>query len=176
MLNAVTFGQSAKHKPDLTSWDSLHLRHEQTLNFYNNYIDSRLFKSDTLIRKDSIIISNFSKEALVLQRIIRSHRNVSYGDDSIKCVEDVREEFYNSKGLIAYVRNYHQPCFIEFDSKNEDMFFTYYYERFEYDEHDNLIVRVFNISTPITVKETYLNENGEWTKKRQKINETEFWK
>jgi hypothetical protein len=152
------------------------MRHDQALKFYNNYIDSVLFKSDTLTTKDSIVISKFSKDSLLLQKIIKCPRMVGYGNDSLECVEDTKEEFYNSRGFIAYARNYHQTCSIKIDYQNEEIFHAYYYERFEYDKNDNLIIRVFNLSTLKTIKETYTNENGKWTKQRQKINETGFWK
>ncbi|GEM_PF-3098232 len=152
------------------------MKHEQAFKFYNHYINSLVYICDTLTKKDSIVISKFSKNSSILQKTIKSPRMVNYGNGSFVCVTDVREEFYNSRGLIEYVRNYYESCSVKIDFQNEDIAHAYLYERFEYDEDDNLIIRVFNISTPMTIKETYTIENAKWIKKRERINETDFWK
>lgn len=176
LILSTTFGQTPKNKSAIGSWDSLFMSHDKALKFFNNYIDSALYKCDTATMKGSVTISKFSKDSLLLQKTIKTQRMVNYGNDSLRCIEDIREEFYNTRGLIAYVRKSNQDCSIRIDAQNEKIFYIYYYERFEYDENDNLTIRVFNISTPMTIKESYENKNGKWTMTRQRINETDFWK
>src|SRR4030095_12899568 len=161
LVSIIAFGQSFKKEKALNSWDSLYMKHEQVLNMCKERVSKEIFKTDSLVTKDSIVVTLFSKSSIVLQKIINSL-------DSSGCVKFVRDEYYNSRGSIAYVRSYRQSCPIKIVTREEDReFHPVYYERFEYDENGKLVVWVYNISTSVTYKETYVSENGQWTKKRQ---------
>ena len=171
ILGHGVLAQVPKDSSESSSWDSLFFMHKQTKKFYNDILSKEYLKSDTLITKDSLVITMISKTGFHLQKIVNSL-------DQMGCEKHIKHTYFNQLGLPAYIENYSKKCPKRITKSIYDKEFIHvYYERIEYDKDRRIVLRVFNISTPKTIKEIYFTDKfGNRQLKRQVINETDFWK
>lgn len=160
----ISFSQtSAQEMP--VKWKKYFEKHRETKKYYKNRLEKEGFWTDTIVIADSTIVSYIS---LRTGKIVQKH--IIYNEDDCSKFESVN--YYNKKELVVY-KEYWSNSF----PKNKNDFTIVYYERFEYDRKNRLKIHVFEISTPMTMKCTYIYKKRKRIPKRiLKIEKLDFWK
>lgn len=146
-------------------WIKYNEKHKEIQNEFQNKLNKEGAIADTLATKDSIIISYISKYT---HKILQKY-SIYIEDD---CGKFESLDFYNIKEQIVYRKRWFNQC-----PRNENQLSVIYYERFEYDKKGRLITHVFEVSTPMTIKNIYGYKKGKrYIKKHTVISEIDFWK
>ncbi len=163
-----SFGQVSTK--GLDEWDSLSIRNKFELERYEAILQNRLSHTDTFKSKNSIAVTYFSHNKAKLQKVEKTL-------DSNNCTIGIFRQFYNELGLVVYAFDYKKCCPEENQSDEKCFERVTFYERFEYDDKNRVIVHVFHVTTPMTYKETFkYDEDGTRRVTLVKISEPNFWK
>jgi hypothetical protein len=126
---------------------------------------------DSTENKDSLTITYFSKANEILEQEIHHFRGKG-------CTYNKSTTYFNNKNLPEFIEHFEQPCLTEDERKDEDLFekLIYWYERFEYDSHNRVAVKVRWYPTVKTRRFEYIYDNdGKRTEQSRRIKEDQFW-
>lgn len=147
-------------------WSRYFEKHKAFQEYYDKKLKDEGCRIDTIYRTDSIIISYFSLETEKLLK--KQHIFIENNCEKFEFID-----FYNKKGLLVYRIQYQYAC-----PRKEEHFIIPYYERYEYeyDRKGRLKIHVFQVSTPMTIKNIYGYKKGkQYIKEHAIIPETDFW-
>ncbi len=164
-LNAV----SQKSQIPLDEWDTLRLKTYAELHHYDEILQKERSFSDTIITTDAVVVTYYTSVKKKL-RVVVNHF------DANKCLSRIVTEYFNNEGQLEYESIYKKCC--EPKPKEDERCFEFVmdYGRYSYDSEGRVILHVYHLSTPMTIKEIYTySSNGSKEVKREKIREPQFW-
>lgn len=168
MLGQVfVFAQSSSRT--MNAWDSLRLRTTEEIKLFEDIARVKRVHIDTLEMKGSTAIAYFDSNKQMLKKITNLFNLEN-------CLVAIESEYYNSKGLLAFRQDYKKCCPGETTEDYKCFEKTIFYERFEYDDKNRMIIHVYHVTTPGTYKETFTYAlDGSHKIQRATIEETKFW-
>jgi len=148
--------------------DNKRLVYENRLLLKGNSIDT------TYPKKDSTVISYFTKEKTLLKRIIKKYR-------SPDCEAFEIEEFFNDQELPEYIEYWTCDCRKKNEVAKDEIVFEKLlsrYERFVYDSMGRVVTRIFIYSGSMPGPRRFeykYDIDGKATTQMKRISENQFW-
>ncbi len=172
-LIAIIFGHFAGYSQhtnrQLDGWDTLRMRTSSEIKKYDAALQKASSFTDTAKDKETIVMTYYASNKKKL-------RTVSNHFDTTGWLCGIFTEYYNKEGFIEYQENYKKCCDRKIADDERCFEYVVEYARYQYDKEGRLIARVYHLSTPMTIRETYTyTADGTKQVKRDHIREPQFW-